>query len=291
MGQEDISPALLERGPYGFPARWILYKRSSSTLKIGITKDEPLHYIERHSSSWGSSKNPWQVLHASAHKGDDSPGLVAIYKPKKSMFSTPRDFLINFPNGKLPDIEMRRVDASTMKKLTSPSCYEFAMPVQGGRVETFMWKKQDWGSHCEEVRAIRKEDEPPVHTGDARPPLKEGIHFSKPYTGWVLIRVGGPKRLALRPGVQHEGKGNPFPMGFAENGDEIVASYCEAQGWVNTRKIIFQFWGSGVTGELGEDFTRVASLSACVLWDDEEREREKNAAKANKAGYSGGGME
>lgn len=159
------------------------------------------------------------------------------------------------------------------------TCYEFSMPAEGGRTETFVWRKQDWGSHCEEVRAIRKEDEPPVHTGDARPPQKEGIHFSKPYSGWVLVRVGGPKRMA-QP-AQHEGKGNPFPMGFAESGDEIVASYCEAQGWVATRKVIFQFWGSGVTGELGEDFTRVAALTGSVIWDDEERERQRRRAAAN----------
>ncbi|KAM7212440.1 hypothetical protein V8F06_012166 [Rhypophila decipiens] len=291
MGKEEkpTPEALLEKGPHGFPARWILYQKSCRTLKYSTSKDSPLHYIECH-SYW--ARHPWQVLHSVAHKKEksDSTALIAIYKPKKSFFFRPRDFLIKFPNsgGSKPDIEMKRLDESTFQSLLVAKAYEFTIPTagSGGRSEQFIWRKADWGSQTEEVRALTKEDNPPVHTNDPRPPQKTGMHFSKPYSGWVLIRVGGPNRKPLPPGSMDQKTGmfefkvNPFPLGFVESGDEIVASYCLATGWVATRKFIFQFWGSGVTGELGEDFTRVAALTGSVIWDDEVREAQRRRNKA-----------
>lgn len=277
MGKDEpLAPALAEPGPHGFPARWILYQRSCKTLKIGPSKENPVHYIERH-SFW--RRHPWQVLHESAHKADKSPALVAIYKPKKSFFFRPRDFLIKFPDGKGNggghDMEMKHIQRG-LGGLGDVIAYEFCL---GGK-ETFHWRKAAWGSHCEEVRAIRKEDEPVVHTGDAKPPKEEGFHFTKPYSGWILVRVNSSH--AAPQGGEANGTGNQHPMGYTDSGEEIVASYCEASGWVATRKVIFQFWGAGLTGELGEDFTRVAALTGSTIWDDEERERARRRAKANR---------
>src|SRR4051812_41680340 len=103
--ENTLPAALLEPGPHGFPVRWVLYLRSCKTLKMGPSKESPVHYIERH-SFW--RRRPWQVLHASAHKKEKSPALVAIYKPKKSWFFRPRDFLIKFPGeASKGDIEMK----------------------------------------------------------------------------------------------------------------------------------------------------------------------------------------
>ncbi|KAM7214471.1 hypothetical protein V8F06_010165 [Rhypophila decipiens] len=280
MGKDDPPPpTLLEPGPHELPLRWILYTKSCKTLKIGTSTEEPMHYIERH-SFW--RRRPWQVLHASAHKKDKAPALVATYKPKKSWFFRPRDFLIKFPtpgaNGlQHHDIEMKMSDRGLLLNTLDANSYEFAMPTATGYTETFHWRKRDWGSHCEEVRAIRKADEPPVHAGDPRPPQQEGFHFSKPYSGWILVRVNGPGRKA--PGG---GEGQQLPMGYTENGDEIVASYAEASGWTSTCTIIFQFWGAGATGELGEDWTRVAALTGSTIWDDEARKRQRRQAEANR---------
>lgn len=74
-----------------------------------------------------------------------------------------------------------------------------------------------------------------------------------------------------------------MPMGYTDDGQEIVASWANCSGWVVTRKIIFQFWGAGARGEMGEDWTRVAALTGSTIWDDEERERQRrrNNAQSN----------
>lgn len=279
MGKEEIPAALQEAGPHGFTIRWVLYVRSCKTIKWGNSKETPFHYIERH-SFW--KRRPWQVLHQSAHKKDKSPALVAIYKPKKSWFFRPRDFLIKFPGQDASkNIDMKMMDRSIWNGFNARS-YEFNMVTAAGHNETFHWVKADWGSHCEEVKLIRKEDEPPVHTGDQRPEREEGFHFSKPYAGWILVRVNGPNRKQA-PQVAEGGKKsrvNTLPMGYTDDGQEIVASWANCSGWVATRKIIFQFWGAGASGEMGEEWTRVAALTGSTIWDDEERERQRRRAKA-----------
>ena len=50
-----------------------------------------------------------------------------------------------------------------------------------------------------------------------------------------------------------QGDQNTLPMGYTDDGQEIVASWANCSGWVVTRKIIFQFWGAGARGEMGED--------------------------------------
>ncbi|KAK3313030.1 hypothetical protein B0H66DRAFT_608090 [Apodospora peruviana] len=283
MGKDSdpLPAAMQEPGPHGFPMRWVLFVRGCKTLKMGTSTDSPIHYIKWH--TFRKSK-PWQTMHASAHKADKSLPLVAIYKPKIGWFRRPRDFAIQlFDKAGKPSerIDMKRTEASNILLGNTAKEYQFTMRTGAdGHMETFCWRKRGWGSHCDEIQLIHKEADPPVHTGDSRPPRKEGFHFSTPYDGWILVRLNGGRR-----------NNDPVkPLGYTdEGGEEIVASWCRASGWVAARKIIFQFWGAAGTGELGEEFTRIAALSGTTIWDDEEREAQRRRNKNNSSVTIGGG--
>ncbi|KAI1105007.1 hypothetical protein F4804DRAFT_341382 [Jackrogersella minutella] len=94
-------------------------------------------------------------------------------------------------------------------------------------------------------------------------------------SGWKLVRLAtdAPSGIA--------GEGGAFVTGGATAGDgkEVVAVWCWASGSL-TKKLKFQFLGSGVNGVLGERWSIMAVMTALRIWDRERRQRNNNAGAA-----------
>ncbi|KAL2129899.1 hypothetical protein VTI74DRAFT_7158 [Chaetomium olivicolor] len=287
--------ALSQPGPHGYPIRFAVRQAGPNGLKMYENDPkQPIRYIERHSRRI--------ILHESAHKKHNSHALVTIHT---SHFQPRSFFLVN----KHYTITLHRVppiaesskdsnnanldnanshgDADPHNKSHSkdtfgldktidmtyagagpgPGTFDFTFPVPTSSIdqepssmtpEVFEWRPASW--NCHETRGIRKSTLPSIKTGDPRPP-EEAFVLSP--SGSILVRL--------------QGKGCPpsaaRPLGYTREGEEIVASYSMTRD--KKALMYFQFWGSGVTGELGEEFTHVAVLTGMAVWLDEVKERRK----------------
>ena len=247
----------------------------------GADTKAPLHFISQRS---GKTR---QVLHQSAHKKDKSPALITVQKPHyRSNLSSDRDDfrIILHPagsNGRRTLDEGIEMEYKTSKELSGKyidfkhrPTWEFTMRVgPANQQEVFRWIKPQ-GS-CQELKTTYKAELPIVKAGMPRP--KSGM-ITRLVRGYVLVRMSGKVCSAQQQGVEGD---DETPLGFDKDGREIVASCARGgSGWIGGNKMFFQFWGSGCTGELGEDFTRVAAITGAALWhDDILKEKAENARK------------
>ncbi|KAI0837368.1 hypothetical protein F5Y06DRAFT_304756 [Hypoxylon sp. FL0890] len=96
-------------------------------------------------------------------------------------------------------------------------------------------------------------------------------------SGWKLVR--------LATGAPGGVEGGNFVKGGVTAGDgkEVVAVWAWASGSL-TKKLKFQFLGSGANGVLGERWAIMAVITALRIWDKERRQRNQNAAAAGAGG-------
>ncbi|KAK3983934.1 hypothetical protein QBC44DRAFT_278298 [Cladorrhinum sp. PSN332] len=278
--------ALAQPGPHGLPMRFQTRKAGWNGIKIcGEDVKAPIHFITM------KSRKTRQVLHETAHKKDKSAPLVSVQKPHyRSKFGSDKeDFKIVLhpagSNGRRTHDETVEMEYKSSKELSGKlidfhhrPTWEFCLRVgPQGQQEAFRWIKAEGA--CQELKTIYKVELPPVKTGMER--AKSG-RITRIVTGHILVRMNG-RGLGSNPGGQKDDR----PLGFDKEGREIVASCARGgSGWIGGKKMFFQFWGSGCTGELGEDFTRVAALTGSALWQDEilkeEAARQRQNAQRNK---------
>ncbi|KAL2017408.1 hypothetical protein VTK56DRAFT_2210 [Thermocarpiscus australiensis] len=259
--------ALSQPGPHGYPMRFAMRKAGWKGLKVcGDDYKQPFRFVEMHKSRKGYLR---QVLHKSAHKKDHGPALVSIEKVR------PQKIGVGFVKvATIPHIEDRfRIVLHTRSNqiiemathyiedlqdghLFTPTAYRFtlATPARNG-FEVFEWRQANVAP--EEIKGIRKKKLPRIKTGDKRPPQKFVTVGAR---GYLLVRLTGRRCNTAQK--------EATPLGFTKYGEEIVASYADAQGSWRTR-FFFQFWGSAARGELGEDFTHVAVATGSAIWQDE----------------------
>lgn len=154
--------------------------------------------------------------------------------------------------------------------------WEFIVRVgPANQQEVFRWIKPQGA--CQELKTTYKPELPIVKAG--MPRQKSGM-ITRLVRGYILVRMSGKMCDA-------QGQDDEKPLGFDKDGREIVASCARGgSGWIGGAKMFFQFWGSGCTGELGEDFTRVAAITGAALWQDdilkEKAERARQNARRNR---------
>jgi hypothetical protein len=288
----------LQPGPHGYPMRFAVRLAGPKGFKIyGADPGEPIHYIECHSRH--------QVLHETGHKKDKSPAQVSIHSNWPSWSIRPVDtdvpaFTITVHNNDTttnPSQDNANADNASNEANDDqtinlehtrcrPVTFQFQLPIPTSTttdattdtttpppVETFEWRRAPHA--CHETRSIRKRTLPLTETGDERPPEERFVYAP---SGSILVRLNSPnKRASLTssvvtttPGTGTDRDQNRQPVGFTNEGEEIVASYTNSRDY--RAWYYFQFWGSGATGELGEVFTRVAVMSGLAVWQDEEDE-------------------
>ncbi|OTA91379.1 hypothetical protein M434DRAFT_397217 [Hypoxylon sp. CO27-5] len=96
-------------------------------------------------------------------------------------------------------------------------------------------------------------------------------------SGWKLVRLatgppGGVVGASFVPGGAR-----------ASDGKEVVAVWAWASGSL-TKKLKFQFLGSGANGVLGERWAIMAVITALRIWDRERRQRNQSSAAAGGGG-------
>ncbi|KAK0721190.1 hypothetical protein B0T21DRAFT_48742 [Apiosordaria backusii] len=275
------APALDIPGPHHLPNRFAVRTAGPSGLKItGSNYKAPLHFLSKHASPRSSLRCS---LHSTAHKKDNSPALVSVYKHqhRKSGWTTTTQIgNVKFTSSPGRGWENYQIilhrkagnDECIDMPQTSNKTHQFRMRVNG-REEGFEWIKGD--SWMQELRTICKREAPVVKTGMQRE--KTGRLVSM-VMGWVLVRVTG---RAVQP-VGKDGEGTP--LGYDKQGREIVASWAfsRTRGFGGA-VYFFQWWGSGATGELGEDFTRVAATTGATLYHEEVLRQAAEQRARNKS--------
>lgn len=277
MATNQTTPSQL--GPHGYPLHFSVRRAGRRGLKIcGEDYKQGVHFLEL----FGGRNECRQVLHRSAHKKDESAPIVSVLKPRGSWAQRHVDILREPEHFKIdlhrPGRPADRIDMNCHKAYPSIfqmiRSYRFQLIIPGNNttMEVFEWRDAR-GARSAEVRSIRKKGLPPVKTGDVRPPHKKVGFITK---GYVLVRLTG--RRYTGPPAQR-------PLGFTEQGEEIVASYAvPSTTWIGRpTKFFFQFWGAGARGELGEEFSHVAALTGSAIWQDEML-RDNAAAKKQQAG-------
>lgn len=271
MSQPQESP-LSQPGPHGFPMRFAVRSAGPGGLKVcGDDYKQPVRFMRKR----GSRSSQCIVLHEGAHKRDKSAPLVTVEKKQalkgRVTVQAGPVWLQSRPRGNRDfDLTLHtRGNATTLKLVHQGRRrrYRFALPGAGPahgpstEPEQFEWRRAP--SHCYEVRGIRKKAKPTIRTGDPRPASKKNkIHTLA--VGFVLVRLGARRGPA----------GDHRPLGYTEDGEEIVASYALAhRSW--RANFFFQFWGSAAEGRLGEVFTNVAVATASAIWQDEKIEQER----------------
>ncbi|KAK3385905.1 hypothetical protein B0H63DRAFT_560396 [Podospora didyma] len=319
MGKPKAAPAaMLEDGPTvhktaqgakKLPVRWQLERRGRTLKVVGADKSkpddytlDPLLYVERHQ---GHCSKPRLLMHESGHKKDKSPVVAHISLPKTGKMrwlgclcsciglkgGNPKDFKIVLPagfNGRERDsvIQMQALQIRELRDLARSKTYQITMRTATGRDETFQWIDYSSLLHAaDEIHLAHKADMPSVKSGDPRPAkpteFKAKVSMSnltKKFTGsgWMMVRLSSPNRCPA---------GSPRPLGWTEQGHEIVATMAQPMitGTGIRCALTFQFWGAAAKGQLGEEFTRVATLTAINIWDIEDRERQR---KMNEMGQN-----
>jgi hypothetical protein len=270
-------PSFQQPGPYGYPARFIVETFSTTGLKIRGPDKQALHYLERH-----DNRSQRMVLYSDAHKvkkkANGSP-LVTIYTQNRNadhMTSTgfsvgggPMIWDTKFPHASfVAEMHVPVPGGNQGVPLNSNSndvctAFTFSMPTTAGGLfsdEKFQWRRANTVPY--ETKGLSKKDGS-MRTGDKRP--KVGF-FSVGQAGFVLVRLTGP-RIDPSRFPKHQ-----QPLGWTEQGEEIVASYAPAdknRAFLWYTHFIFQFWGSGLTGQLGEAFTHLAVATAAAIWQED----------------------
>ncbi|KAK4195262.1 hypothetical protein QBC40DRAFT_289359 [Triangularia verruculosa] len=278
------APALDVPGPGSIlPNRFAVRTAGGSGLKItGSNYKQPIHFLSKHSSTRDSLRCS---LHESAHKKDNSPAMVSVHKHQQrnsgwTTTTTIGNVKLTSTPARGPDnyqIILHRKDGNNEcidMPQTSHDVNQFRMRMNG-REEVFEWVKGS--AFTQELKTICKRESPAVKTGMPREKAgRVGMGG-----GYILVRVTGRS-------VQPRGKkGEDTPLGYDKSGREIVASWAYARGWGWGGPVFFfQWWGSGATGELGEDFTRVAATTGAALYHEEalkaaERQRRQNSSLHN----------
>ncbi|KAK4160831.1 hypothetical protein QBC43DRAFT_358896 [Cladorrhinum sp. PSN259] len=270
------SSALAQPGPHGLPMRFQTRKAGWSGYKLcGEDVKAPLHYI----SMKAKDRKTRQILQSTAHKKDKSPPLVTIQKPNSQDFNIVLH--ATGSNGRRTQDETVWMEYKDSRELNGKyidfkykETWDFNMRVgPQGKQETFRWIKAEGA--CQELKTIYKGELPIVKAGMAR---EKSGRITRLVSGHILVRMNG-KRINIQQGQEKE-----RPLGFDKEGREIVASCARGgSGWIGGTKMFFQFWGSGCTGELGEDFTRVAAMTGSALWQDLILKEKAEAARQNAA--------
>ncbi|KAK0666746.1 hypothetical protein QBC41DRAFT_146876 [Cercophora samala] len=282
------APALDLPGPHSLPNRFAV-RNAGRGLKItGSDYKAPIHYLSKHDSNRDTLR---LELHASAHRTHNSPALVSVHKRqhRKSGRNTTTqigNFRWTSTSARGTEnyqIILHRTNANNEcidMPQTSRDVYQFRMRING-REEVFEWVKG--GAYTQELRTISRRESPVVITGMVReraPRLAAG-------GGYYLVRVTGR-------GVEPRGKGGQeTPLGYDRQGREIVASWAYARGFGWGKPVFFfQWWGSGATGELGQDFTRVAAATGAALYHEEALKRaEESRQRSNDSLNAGRGTQ
>ncbi|KAK4225859.1 hypothetical protein QBC38DRAFT_481960 [Podospora fimiseda] len=276
------SSALAQPGPHGLPMRFQTRNAGWSGMKIcGEDVKQPIHFMTV------KSRKTRQILHETAHKKDKSAPLVTVQKPHyRSKYSSDKeDFkIILHPagsNGRRTHDETIEMEHKSSRELNGKiidfryrPTWEFTLRVgPQGRQEVFRWIKPQ--GTCQELKTIYKSELSPVKTGMQRP---QSGRITRIVSGYILVRMNG---RGIRLGEDKK-ENEMRPLGYDKEGREIVASCARGgSGWIGGRKMFFQFWGSGCTGELGEDFTRVAAVTGSALWQDEILKEAEQAQRQN----------
>ncbi|KAK4664589.1 uncharacterized protein QC763_512120 [Podospora pseudopauciseta] len=278
-------PALDVPGPHSLPNRFAVRNAGRGFKITGSNYKAPLHYLSKHSSTRDTLR---LSLHTTSHKKDNPPALVSVHKHqhRKSGWtattqignvkwtSTPAQGAENY------QIILHRTSAHNETidmPQASQDIHQFRMRINT-RDEVFEWIKAD--ALTQEIRTICRRENPIVSTGMTReksPRMGAG-------GGYYLVRVTGR-------GIQPKGKkGEETPLGYDQQGREIVASWAYARnfGW-GKPVFFFQWWGSGATGELGQDFTQVAAATGATFYHEEalkaaERQRQRQRARNRRHG-------
>ena len=279
------SPDFSTRGPHNYPLRFAVRRAGPRGLKIcGSDYKQPIHYLRKHDNRDGHNRI---VLHGVAHKKDyDSNGtaLVAVHKMQSlerrlvghvvdhithtDGLTQNRNFDVVVRGHKIPMLFTRKTINEARNGLKQDGFLKTLHNIQPtfrfnlGR-EQFEWR--DATHYCTETRGIQDKGSAPLRTGQPRPKEKK---FTRDGKGWILVRLTGIR-------------GNPNTLGFTEKGDEIVLSFARDR-WGYKTKIIFQWWNSGATGQLGADFAHVAAATGTAIWQDEVMEEAKKQAAKKK---------
>ncbi|XXG97107.1 hypothetical protein Hte_003402 [Hypoxylon texense] len=182
------------------------------------------------------------------HNGlqDDSPPLAAVYQNRSSHASTVE--LPPLDGLPLPDnarVSVVKIEENSANFRSTTYTFTVQTGGPGSHLEAFQWRH----SSGKEVRAL-----------DARG------HGD----GWKLVRLA-PDAPAVDGAT------------FASDGREVVAVWKKV--YSATKKLKFQFLGTGATGALGEPWALMAVASALKIWDSIHID----TAGAHIAGISGGG--
>ncbi|KAH8202108.1 hypothetical protein TruAng_003686 [Truncatella angustata] len=137
--------------------------------------------------------------------------------------------------------------------ITSVS-YAFTIETGDGQREKFEWRS----SKGSEVKSLSSDKHP---------------------AGRKLVRISVEAGVGGTRAVRDEGA--------TSDGREIVAAWADNAKWSGNKAGVFQFLGSGATGELGERFSVMALVSAVRIWEMiNEKSLQSAATPGLGAGYS-----
>lgn len=85
--------------------------------------------------------------------------------------------------------------------------------------------------------------------------------------GWKLVRLeGNPSSQPEASSSSSSTKREDRDLGFTSDGKEVVAVWAPNSHWSKNKLGKFRFLGSGLTGELGEAWARMAVATVLSLW-------------------------
>ncbi|KAI1135269.1 hypothetical protein F5Y05DRAFT_176903 [Hypoxylon sp. FL0543] len=229
-----------------FPRAFNMYRESSWTERSFMLGEHQGAPLYAVTLHSGWSGQPDVVLH-----NGPSEALPPLAGAARARFGSSATVTLRpIPGSGLQPAE-ERVEARSAG--FGPPAYAFAIEV-GGRRESFEWRHSSGGA----VKAL-------------------GARGS----GWKLVRLatGAPAGIGGDGGASFVGRGVT-----ASDGKEVVAVWAWASGSL-TKKLKFQFLGSGANGVLGERWAIMAVITALRIWDRERRQRNSSAA----AGGAGAG--
>jgi hypothetical protein len=229
LGSESAKASTSHNITSRFPPAFNLYCEASLKhyiFYIGGEKTQKLYAVSLHIGIFGK---PDLILHDGPESSDQPLATVKNdgMLSRHSIVKIP-----SFPGSKLDNIHE---DLRFHYGLKSTTC-TFSIPIEYDAevyVENFEWRQ----SHGDEVKAL---------------------------SGWPL----GMKLVRSRNGTPERkgGKRKEREIGESSDGNEVVAVWAFHAKPSMTKIGMFQFLGSGATGELGEHWAIVAIVSVFRLW-------------------------
>ncbi|KAK3361902.1 hypothetical protein B0T24DRAFT_684132 [Lasiosphaeria ovina] len=291
MGHDDAADG---PGPQGSTKRWVLDSRgigSFNTFKLVDVKggDHPWSCVTRHHWEWLHFPRRRMEMFSKGHKSGSE--RVATIRRARGLgnwclvltglgaFATDRRFkIVLLPYGKERKRDEVTIIMQTQKRDFWKAAFSFGVHLyhfemnigKGGTPQKFEWREQNAfrGDAHEELYATQDVHHPVVSSGGKKKHL-DRMDALRKTTGWVLVQIHGHPP----PGPINN------IVGWTDDKAEIVATFCQPVSWIPFKdalrrdKMVFQWWGSAVHGDLAAspDFVHVAALTACGIWDDEQR--------------------